>query len=138
VTATNQGHSFGAPPPVPIAEPKLETMTELSRLRKNELESLSDRLGKIPKMPWSRVWGGLAGITLGSAIGGGIAGVQLLGDTDFDPTLYWVIVIATCVIGLVCAGAAFTTHDERSDSIVNIKDELDLILERYADDSVSE
>lgn len=117
----------------PILEPRREAMTELARLRRHELEGLSERLGALPRLPWSRIWGAVAAILLGGATGGLIAGTQL--PRGEDHTLYWVVVGAVAALGLFAALATYTSHDERSDSVTAIKDELDRILARYPENA---
>lgn len=128
--AFNQGHyvadSASGPVPPPIVEPRAQDIAEFRGLRRRELGSISDRLGRFRKMPWARLWGNLSTLLIGGAVGGAVAAAQM--DAETDKVLYWGVVVVVLLIGLVAAGAAFTTNDERTDSVANIKEDLDRLL----------
>ncbi|HEU5063890.1 MAG TPA: hypothetical protein VFT79_12185 [Solirubrobacterales bacterium] len=56
-------------------------------------------------------------------------------DAETDKALYWGVVGAAFIIGLLAAAAAFTTNDERADSVGCIKEDLDRLLASDDDES---
>jgi hypothetical protein len=106
--------------------PPAGDIAEHAKLRRREMASISERLGRLPRMPWSRVWGGLAAILFGAAIGGAVSALQLSPHTDKG--IYWGIVGGTFLFGLIAVMAALATNDERSDSVSAIKADLDRLL----------
>lgn len=106
--------------------PDPDDIAEYAKLRRREMESISERLGRLPKIPWSQIWGGIAAIAIGGAVGAALAALQMNPATNKG--IYWGIVGGTIALGFLAGFAAYTTHDERADSVRAIKDDLDRLL----------
>lgn len=125
--------SPSGPVPPPVVEPPAHDIAEFRGLRRRELDPISERLGRFRKMPWARLWGAVSSLLIGGAVGGAVAAVQM--DAETDKALYWGVVGAAFIIGLLAAAAAFTTNDERADSVGCIKEDLDRLLASDDDES---
>lgn len=117
------------PPETPILHPSPHAVAELGQLRQREMDSISERLGRFSKMPWATIWGAVAAILIGAAVGGALAALQMAPDTD--RTAYWAIVGGVLIAGLLAAAAAFSTNSEHTDSIQAIKEDFDKLLAVY-------
>jgi hypothetical protein len=117
------------PPAVPVVHPDPNEIAELGQLRRREMVTISNCLGRFPKIPWGSIWAGLAAILIGAAAGGAVAALQMAPHTD--KSVYWAIVGAVLVVGLLTALAAYTTNAGRSESTAAIKADLDTLLAAY-------
>lgn len=118
-----------------VLHPKPEDVAELGRIRRRELQSLTDRLGRVEARPRSRVWNGAGAVLVSTSLGALLAGIPLLSSTaDWDD---WVIPVYAAAIGVallvggLCFRAARSMRDERADSVADIKTDLDRLLAAY-------
>ena len=118
--------SFQQPPSTPEIHPPADDIAEHRKIRKREMASISERLGHLPKVPRSQVWGALAAILFGGAVGGAIAALEMSPHTN--KVIYWLVIGGIFLGGALAAGASLTTHEERADSITAIKADLDRLL----------
>lgn len=120
-----------------VLKPSEEAVTELSQVRRGDLQSLSSRLGALEKAPRSRKWNGAAVIFVSVALGSLVTGIPLLSQADVTaPVLIaYIAAIVLCVALAVASGlAGRSLKDERADSVSAIKAELDRLLAAYPDE----
>jgi hypothetical protein len=86
-------------------------------------------LGRFPKYPIARFWWTASGVLLGGAIGGALAAFQL--DPKANGLIYGIVVGAVALVGTLCFVAGLTTNSERAESIRDIKEDFDGLLNAY-------
>jgi hypothetical protein len=135
VTEAVRGGSEQAPADVSrnplVLEPKASRTVELGKLRRSELESISDRLGRMSRIQWDRFWYAAAGVFLGAGLGGGFALLAVESPTTSQLHRVWFGITAAVFIALVCFLAGLSTKSQRDDSIAAIKMDLDKIWNAY-------
>lgn len=106
--------------------PPAEDIAEHAKIRKREMAPISERLGRLPKIPRARIWAGIAAVLYGGVFGGVLAALQMGPNTN--KVIYWMVVGGSFLLALVASAAAATTHGERADSVHAIKTDLDRLL----------
>ena len=111
-------------------------VAEVSKLRRHELQSLSNRLGDVTRREWARAWNAACALGLGGAIGGTFGLLGLQNPTHTQKVHYWIAIGTALVLTVVCGLASLNVSTERADSVGNIKRDLDKMLEAYPLESI--
>jgi hypothetical protein len=104
-------------------------------LRHKDLKDLSKRLGRCGKWHWANVLLALALLILGADAGGWVAMWPYV-STNPAPShenqlIYVVIMVGLGLVGLVALCGALAARSERSESVGNIKEDLDDMLKAW-------
>jgi hypothetical protein len=102
-------------------------IAEVEHLRHSEMQSISDRLGRIGDFPWASMWITAATLMGGAVVGGLFGLIPFLATKQENETelVYLVALGVGVVLTILCLAGAWTTHEERSESIASIKTDFD-------------
>jgi hypothetical protein len=120
---------------VPTLLPSAESLTELTRVRKGDMDMFAARLERLceRRMPWRSLFALFGSVFLGAAIAGGF-GVFALGashPSNGVQVAYYAIIGACAAIALICGLACWALKQQSTESVRDVRDDLKRWLAAY-------
>ncbi len=118
-----------------LLKPRQDAIDELSNVRHSEMLSISQRLGRIPTRSKASSFATAANTFASAGLGALLAGILLMQSKErvaaWVAILYWAAVGVTFILSAVCALAARSIDQQRTESISAIKEDFDAFLAAY-------